>query len=415
MANKKLAYLMGGFLIFSTYFMNAQENDNKNGFGSPDQVERQLENDKTEKQSFFELGFMQPYFDFKNNVKEKTGLSFGLDYSSAYFNANNSLSETSASSGMVRLYGSWNLIGKGAENTGTFIFKVEHRHKYGQTSLKNFGFEMGYVGMILPPFSNDEFRMTNFYWRQHFADGKISMVVGLLDATDYIDVYGLASPWMHFTNFAFSTGSETMFVPNDVNLGVALAGYITDHIYAIAGINDANSDPTKPFKSFETFFSGKQYFKSLEVGWVKSKDRYFFDNIHLLYWHSDGSDFQASLPGWGLNFSGTWFFGDKFMPFLRGGYAEDGGSLLQKSLTTGFGWYQSSNSHLLGAAIGWGEVNETTWGSDLSNQITMELFYRLQVSSKFALTPDVQYLINPALNPEVSSIFLWGIRARLVL
>jgi porin len=206
-----------------------------------------------------------------------------------------------------------------------------------------------------------------------------------------------------------------MFVPNDVNLGIAIAGYITANLYAIAGINDANSDPTKPFKSFETFFSKNQYFKSVELGWVSSKQRHFFDNIHLLYWHSDGSEFQGALGGWGLNFSGTWFFNDKYMPFLRGGFAEDGGSLLQKSVTAGFGWYQSKKSNLLGAAIGWGEVNESSWAEGLDDQVSMELFYRLQISSKFAVTPTAQFILNPALNPDASSIFLYGLRARLAL
>ncbi len=387
----------------------------KGGFGGPGQVEYQLEEDEADKQPFFELGFMQPYFDFKSRLKEKTGLGFGLDYSLGYFGASKSLGEKSASSGMVRFYGSWDLIGKGDENTGAFVFKIEHRQKYGAIPPKSFGFETGYVGMVLPPFNDDGFRMTNFYWRQRFLEGRISMVAGLLDATDYVDVYGLASPWTHFTNFAFSTGSETMFVPNDVTLGLAIGGYITDHIYAMAGINDANSDPTQPFKSFETFFSEKQYFTSVEIGWVSSRARHFFDNIHLLYWHSDGSEFQEALPGWGLNFSGTWFIQDKYMPFLRGGYAVDGGSLLQKSVNAGFGWYQASNSHLLGAAIGWGEVNESTWGEDLDDQISMEVFYRLQLSSHFALTPTLQFVVNPALNPDAGSIFMWGFRGRLSL
>lgn len=395
----------------------AQEEEKKTGrgFGGPDNVERTLQEDERPKTPFFELGWMQGYFDIKSNLSEKTGLNYGLDYSSVYFGTNNSIGDYSAGSGMVRLYGSWELLGRGAENTGAFIFKVEHRHKYTNSSVKNFGFQSGYIGMVTPPFSNDGFRMTNFYWRQRFAGGRIAVMVGLLDATDYVDVYGLASPWMHFMNFQFSTGSETMFVPNDVNLGIAVGGYITDNIYAIAGINDANSDPTHPFKSFETFFSGKQYFKSVEVGWTNGRDRQFFDNIHLLYWHSDGSDFQAALGGWGLNFSGTWYIDDKIMPFLRGGYAEDGGSLLQKSVTTGAGYYIADGGHLLGVAIGWGEINESTWGTGLDNQTSMEVFFRLQVSSKFAITPDVQYILNPALNPNKNSMLLGGIRARLSL
>ncbi len=121
---------------------------------------------------------------------------------------------------------------------------------------------------------------------------------------------------------------------------------------------------------YQTFFSNKDYFTSVEVGWVSSKDRYFFDNIHLTWWHSDGSEVTASLPGWGMAFSGTWFFQDKIMPFLRGGYAKDGGTLLQKSVTAGIGYYHAKGGNVLGAAIGWGEVNESTWASGLEDQVT---------------------------------------------
>lgn len=384
-------------------------------FGGPDQVDNQIKEDEEPKASIFEFGFMQPYFKFKNKLQEKTGFGYGLDYTAVYFSANKSLDKKNTGGGMVRFYASWALVGKESKNSGALIFKVEHRHKYTDVAPKGYGFNLGYVGMIEPPFSNDGFRITNFYWRQRFLDGRLALLVGLLDATDYVDVYALASPWMHFTNFAFSTGSETIYIPNDAALGIAVGIYATEHIYAIASLSDAGSDPTKPWKSFDTFFSNYDYFKSVEVGWVKSKDLHFFDNFHLTYWHSDGSDVTASLPGWGIAFSGTWFFGDKLMPFLRGGYAHDGGTLLQKSITAGLGWYQKNTGSLLGLGIGWGEVNETTWMSGLSDQITMELFYRLQISSKLAITPDVQYIINPALNPDVSSIFIWGLRGRLVL
>ena len=60
-------------------------------------------------------------------------------------------------------------------------------------------------------------------------------------------------------------------------------------------------------------------------------------------------------------------------------------------------------------------MNETSWLPGLDDQITMEVFYRLQISTRLAVTPDIQFLINPALNTEVSSIFLWGVRARLAL
>ncbi len=407
-------------MFFLSSFLLAQESGDqkdqkKGGFGGPYQVENQLEKDNELKQAYFELGFMQAYSDFKDRLKEKTGLSFGLDYSAGYFKANEALGHNDAGSGMLRLYSSWELVNRGESNSGALIIKGSHRHKYGAISIKEYGFELGYVGMEMPAFNNDGFRLTNFYWRQRFLKDRVSVVIGLLDATDYEDVYMLASPWNGFMNFAFSTGSETMYLPNDAALGIAIGAYLTKNLYAIANISDAGSVPTKPLETFETFFAKNEYFKTFEVGWVSSKEKFFYDNIHLTYWNSDGSNVTASLPGWGLAFSATHFYGGKWYPFIRGGYAEDGGALLQKSFTAGIGFQSTPGGSQLGAAFGWGEPNETTFSEGLRDQYTFDIFYRVQLSSRMEITPDIQYLINPALNPDVASIFVWGVRGRLVL
>jgi porin len=225
----------------------------------------------------------------------------------------------------------------------------------------------------------------------------------------------LASPWQHYTNLMFTTGSSTMYIPNDATLGFGIAANLTDHIYIIASLVDANSNPTEPFKSFGTFFSKNQYFKSVEVGWISGVERQFFDNFHLTYWHTDASEETASPSGWGLAFSSSWYFNEIWLPFLRGGYSEGANTLIQTSVSTGVGFQPDSGGNLLGAAVGWGKVNEVTYEQGLDNQITLEVFYRLQVSTHFAITPDIQYLIKPALNPDASSIFVWGVRGRLVL
>ena len=102
------------------------------------------------------------------------------------------------------------------------------------------------------------------------------------------------------------------------------------------------------------------------------------------------------------------------MPFLRGGYADDGGSLLQKSLNAGVGYNTEAFDGLLGAGINWGEPNEDTFGPDLDDQSTVELFARLQVMRNLQLTPDIQYIRNPALNPGADQSWVLGLRGRMI-
>ena len=385
-------------------------------FGGPDQVDAQLETDRQPKEPLLEFGFLQPYFDFKDRLQTKSGFSFGMDYSAVYFSATESLGEDHASGGMFRFFSSWELVNRGKANTGALVFKFSHRHSYTDAVPKWFGLDhLGYVGMMAPPFNDDALRLTNLYWRQRVAGGRFAFIGGFLDATDYVDVYAMASPWMHFMNLVFSTGAASIALPGDALLGLAAAGYLGDNVYAIVGFGDSNSDPTDPFNGFDTFFNTSEFFKTAELGWTASKDRFYFDNVHLTYWHNDERVQAGNLEGWGINFSATTFIKDKWLPFLRGGYTEDGGSLLQRSVSAGVGYQPVPQQGLIGFAANWGQPNETTVASGLPDQYTFELFYRFQLSSRLALTPDIQYLIDPALNPDASSIWVFGVRGRLAL
>ena len=384
-------------------------------FGGPDQVDNQIANDEASTSRIVTERLLDPYFDWKKNLQEKCGISLSVDYSAAYLSANNSSGEDSAGGGIARFYGSWDLVGRESGNTGAFVWKVEHRHAYTDVAPSGFGFNLGYVGLIEPPFSGQGLRWTNFYWRQRWKEGKIALFGGFLDATDYVDVYAMASPWTGFLNFAFSTGTLTMAVPNDATLGAAAGAMITKNLFLIGGLVDRNADPTEFWEGFNTFFSENEYFKSIEIGWTTAHDQIYLNNTHLTLWHADERVEVGEAEGWGANFSWTRYLHEKWLPFIRTGYADDGGSLMQKSVSLGFGYQPDPGGDVLGFGFNWGEVNEDTWGPGLSDQLTTELYFRWNISPQFAITPDIQYLKDPALNQEEDSIWVLGLRARLAL
>ena len=59
-----------------------------------------------------------------------------------------------------------------------------------------------------------------------------------------------------------------------------------------------------------------------------------------------------------------------------------------------------------------GRPAEETFGPDLDDQYTMEAYYRRRVNQRMAITPNVQLLINSALNPQKDQIWILGLRAR---
>lgn len=390
--------------------------------GGPDAVGNQLESDRADKDALYESEYLKPYFDWKTGLEEKYGLSLGTDYTGVYLTANDNLPDTDgyASGGMVRFFGVWELLGRGTDTSGALSFKVDHRHGYSDTAPAGFSLDsLGDVGSIASTFNDEGWRLTNLHWRQSWDKDRWVVLAGFLSPPDFVDTYGLGSPWLHFMALAFTTGAGTISLPGDSAMGLAVGGWLNENLYIMAGFEDANSDPTDPFEGFNTFFEDHEYFKHIEIGWTTSKDRAYLDNLHLTMWHVDEREEAGVDDGWGGVLSFTHYIGDKWMPFIRAGYAKDGASLLETSVSTGVAYQPNpigaTAGNLLGFGANWGKPNEAVFGSGLDDQYAFELFYRLQVTKELAITPDIQFLMNPALNPDEDNIWVFGLRARLAL
>lgn len=116
---------------------------NAANFGSPDTVDNTIAENAREKRTW------------RESLAEDHNLTFGLDYQALGLTASDPQSggEDTASAGVARFYGSWNLIGLDSGNTGGVVWKVEHRHAYSDLSPKEFSFignGLGYAGMIGP-------------------------------------------------------------------------------------------------------------------------------------------------------------------------------------------------------------------------------------------------------------------------
>ena len=389
----------------------------------PTNVENRISLDRLSQDYLFETDFMQPYHEWKDQILEKYRYTYALDYYPIFLKASDSLpgTEDDAASGVARFSGFWQLYG-GSNSTGTLIYLVEHRHRYTDNLPQTFALEnLGYAGFMGIPFgSEDGLHLTNLYWSQEWENG-FGIAAGFLDITDFVDVYALTSPWTDFYNFVFSIGSATMDMPDDAALGFGGGGWLTDSVYLLAGLNDLNSDPTDPFEGFDTFFNDHEYFTYAEIGWSTSdKAQYYLDNLHLTLWHADERDEIEIQDGWGAVLSFSHSLGDKWMLFARGGYANDGGSLLERSVSIGGGYAPAGIAtpgagHQLGFGANWGQPNDALFGSDLDDQYAMEAYFRLQLTKELSITPDVQLLINPALNPDEDTIWVFGLRARVGL
>ena len=262
------------FLLFASGPAWAQAKETRpaaKAITGPDAVDNQLDNDQDEKPNLLDANLLKSWEDWKADIADRSGLSFGLDYNALGLAATDSLGDETSASGVFRLFGTWNMIGRGTKNTGGIVFKVEHRHAYTDVAPSEFGSELGYAGVINAVFSDQGWRATHLHWRQGFSDRR--------------------------------------------------------------GVAYTNGDATDLTGELDSFLDDFETFKSLEIGWTSSQPELFLmNNIHVTFWQIDERSEAGTSDGWGVAFSASGTVGEDWTPFIRGGWAEDGGSLYQAAL-----------------------------------------------------------------------------------
>ena len=99
------------------------------------------------------------------------------------------------------------------------------------------------------------------------------------------------------------------------------------------------------------------------------------------------------------------------MGFARAGWSKGSAPIYNESYSLGVVRRVRRNSDEVGLAINCGNPPDNS----LSSQTTGEFFYRLQLSKGIAITPSLQLLKDPALNPTDDTVWVLGIRFRLTL
>ena len=117
-------------------------------FGGPSSVGAELNEGDGLTDPVYRFDFLQralsPWFDFKKELKEDHGLSLGLDYQTLLQRVTDSPGEGGATGAVFRGYGSWTMLGRNSNYSGSLVFKVEHRQRLGtDLAPQDLGFDAG--------------------------------------------------------------------------------------------------------------------------------------------------------------------------------------------------------------------------------------------------------------------------------
>ncbi|HID31324.1 MAG TPA: hypothetical protein EYP19_15175, partial [Desulfobacterales bacterium] len=144
----------------------SSETDQK-GFGGPDSTQKRIASDRVRTETILELGFLKPWYEWKDTLQKEYGLAFGAEYNAVYLKASDSLpgADDDSSAGIFRFRSAWEALGRGTDHSGTLMFLVEHTHDYTDTLPSSFaGESLGYAGISNLNYNDDGWRLNTLYW-----------------------------------------------------------------------------------------------------------------------------------------------------------------------------------------------------------------------------------------------------------
>jgi porin len=369
---------------------------------NPVDISNQLERDSRDREGGLLVpvaDLLQNWDSFKDGLDRRYGLQFEIDYQALYQSASSSPGDSEAASGWLGLFGIWKLTGRGTEHPGRLGFKVENRHRLGTDLVPAaLGRTTGSAWSTAGGWGKFDLSVVELWWEQHLVRDHFAFRAGKVLPFALYDYSRFKNPKTGFLNQMFNINPALPFP--SFGLGAAVLARPRTDIYFVAGIHDANGQPTTA--GFDTFFEDKEYFTAAEIGWdpgnigVERPD--FFNNAdyHITLWHIDARERTGTSSGQGFTLSAEQPVSADTTLFARYGYADGSASAVKQMAAAGIGFGNifGNKNDLITIGTGWGRNRE-----DL-DQYALEAFYRIQITPRLTITPDIQLILDPVANPD---------------
>lgn len=355
------------------------------------------------------------YFAWKQRLADESGFAFSASWGVLWQNYSNSAGpQPNAVGSKVAINLAYDLFKHNEPDAFSIDMAVEDRRPIG-TDLTplHAGIDAGSIVPTAPTWSQFDLGITQFYVRQNLLDNRFQYAIGKLLAPNYIDAYPFFDDNRQFLSQQFST-STTCNCPL-WGFGAVAAWFPTSGgSYLKGGMFTSNSSATG--STIGDFFTKSEHFYMFEAGLsslagagaaIHARGPTDLDNIHLTGWYRDAT--STDPDSYGVLFNANYTIDRSILLFLRGGWSKNFTN--EGTVAVGFGWRPPNyRSELLGVGFGWTHPSD----SALRSQYVLEGFYRFQLLRNFALTPDVQLVINPSLNSTVDAMVVFSLRARIV-
>lgn len=370
-------------------------------------------------------GVMEPWEAFKADVAARTGIVFGGSWGVLYQNYSDvpAGAQRDSVGQKFTLNVSKQLLKAGTPDALTLDVVVEDRGPMG-TDLPPLqaGLATGSIVPTAATWGDFDLGITQAYIRQNLAGNRFQYAIGKIFAPNFVDAYPFFDDNRQFLNQSFST-SPTIASPLR-GAGAVGTWFPEANYYVLGGVYSANSSDTG--WTVDDVFDTGELFYQVEVGWsalarsgvpVQARGPMDSNNIHLTGWYKDPQPDQSNPTlrpqARGLAFNANMTVGDNLMWFVRAGISD--GWVNDRAVSAGIGWRPTEKfSDLFGFGVGWVRPNDDILPPQFQReQWNVETFYRWHLTPNLAITPDLQYIANPSLNPGADDLWVASLRARI--
>jgi hypothetical protein len=375
------------------------------------------------------IGVPQSWFDFKDDVYEKIGLKFGFSYQLLYQSASEVLPDATYDTAAGHWWGfltKWTPLNRGKDYEGTLVFSMFDRASVGNNQVPAF-FGVVDVGGITTnaEFTTWSFQIENLYWEQNLNPGKhkIMLRVGNQVVTTLLNPFRFKDARVSFTTGPFAFHPTIPYPTFGFGVGAKWWPDEESELYFAASLNDMNSDPNVRGFDWSTVSRG-EFFYGSEVGYYWKRGADDFDHVHLLVFYADeqstASPDTPNKAGGGFRIFGSkqW---NRWVGFAGYTYntAEGGGvtgTFSNHTATAGVA-YKNPFSIKGEAALGvlYMDPIDELFGEDARSQYGTEVYWRILLSPHIWLTPGLQTVIHPSLNPDADVVWIPHVKFRVAL
>ncbi len=281
---------------------------------------------------------------------------------------------------------------------------------------------------------SDESRdqISEAWYEQRMFGDVLRVKAGKIDGAKEFNFTNASS---EFLNAAAGVDTTNFMLPTypDPATGVAAFLYPTDRWYVGVGFFDgaAGDGIRTGGRGPATFFSDDQsddFFYTAETG-VTIPRAWFARDLRVAagVWHHDG-DFDRFDGGvesgttgfYALTEANLWRRAPEIEEderglygFLRYGHADESVSEAANFIGTGLklaGTFDSRPDDSAGIFVGWTDLSDEAGAGFENDETVVELYYRLMLTPAVALTPDVQFIIDPSGDADADDVVVGGMR-----